>query len=196
LGIGLRAVTTRRKRIVVLHEVANPAWRWVSHQVPEVDWQFVYAPAASGTVANRIGRLGAALRASHAGRNADLVISFGAGLGGALELGRRMLRVKTPHVCYYLNFDHLPDGLRRERQARLFKSIDRFVVSASVERDLYARHFGIDPARIDVILWGVNAPVASEMEPPYSDYVCAVGGNARAPICRSSSSPGRRTLLR
>ena len=147
--------------------------------MPEYDWQFVHAPAASGTIANRVARLGAALNASHAGRSADLVISFGAGLGGALELGRRMLGVKAPHICYYLNFDHLPHGLRRERQARLYKSIDRFVVSATVERDIYAGHFGIDPARIDVILWGVNAPVASDMAPPFADYVCAVGGNAR-----------------
>ncbi len=172
-------VATLRKRIVILHEIADPAWRWVSQHMPEYDWQFVRAPAASGTVANRIARLGAALQASCAGRTADLVISFGAGLGGALELGRHMLRVKAPHVCYYLNFDHLPVGLRRGRQARLYKTINCFVVSATVERDIYAAHFGIDPARINVILWGVNAPIASDMPPPHSDYVCAVGGNAR-----------------
>jgi hypothetical protein len=175
----LSIVAIQRKRIVVLHEVADPAWRWVSHWMPEFDWQFVYAPAATGTVANRIVRLGAALRASHVGRAANLCISFGAGLGGAFELGRRLLKVRTPHVCYYLNFDRLPDGLRRERQARLYSTIDRFVVSATVERDIYATHFGIDPARIDVILWGVNAPVPSDMPPPHTSYVCAVGGNAR-----------------
>lgn len=169
----------RPKRIIVLHEVGNPEWRWVSHHMPEFDWQFVRAPGADGTVANRIARLRAALGAAWAGRRADLMISFGAGLGGALELARWTVGVSAKHACYYLNFDHLPAGLRRERQARLYRTIDHFVVSAAVEKRLYADHFGIDPAKIDVILWGVNAPVASDMRPVTKDYVCAVGGNAR-----------------
>ena len=172
-------VHSRRKSIVVLHEIANPQWRWVSHHLPEYDWQFVYAPPADGRVGNRIARLRAALRVALNARSADLCISFGAGLGSALELARQLTWVRTKHVCYYINFDHLPAGLRRDRQARLFSTIDRFVVSATVERQIYAAHFGIDPSRIDVILWGVNAPVASDMTAPYSDYVCAVGGNAR-----------------
>ena len=172
-------VATPRKRIIVLHEVADPAWRWVSHHLPEYHWQFVHAPAASGTVVNRVARLRAAVRVARAGGAANLVVSFGAGLGGALELGRRLLGITTPHVCYYLNFDHLPTGFRRERQAKLYRTIDRFVVSATVERDIYAVHFGIDPSKIDVILWGVNAPVASDIALPCPDYVCAVGGNAR-----------------
>ena len=139
------AVATPRKRIIVLHEVADPAWRWISHHMPEFDWQFVHAPAASGTLGNRLARLRAAVKVARTGRHADLVVSFGAGLGGALELVRRLRRVTTPHVCYYLNFDHLPEGFRRERQAKLYRTIDRFVVSATVERGIYARHFGIDP---------------------------------------------------
>jgi hypothetical protein len=168
-----------QKRIVVLHEIDNPEWRWVSHHMPEFDWQFVRAPAATGTIGNRIARLRAALQVAWAGRRADLVISFGAGLGAALELARKLVRLSVPHACYYINFDHLPEGIRRQRQARLYRSINRFVVSATVEKRLYSEHFGIDPARIDVILWGVNPPVASTMTAPHADYVCAVGGNAR-----------------
>ncbi len=169
----------RRRRIVVLHEIADPGWRWVSHHMPDYEWTFVLAPPAAGSLRKRLARLNAALQVARAGRHADLLISFGAGLGAALELARQIARVDTPHACYYLNFDKLPRGLRRMRQARLFRTIDHVVVSAAAEKRLYADHFGIDPARIDVLLWGVAAPVASDMQLPAGDYVCAVGGNAR-----------------
>jgi glycosyltransferase involved in cell wall biosynthesis len=50
-----------------------------------------------------------------------------------------------------------------------------------MERMVYADYFGLDPARIEVALWGVRPP---ELEPPDSplergEYVCAMGGNAR-----------------
>ncbi|MBT2187708.1 glycosyltransferase family 4 protein [Sphingobium nicotianae] len=169
----------KRRRIVVLHEIADPDWRWITHHMPEIDWLLVRAPWAAGGVRNRLARLATAFRAAWAGRRADLLVSLGPGLGSALELARRGLRVRTPHVSYYLNFDRLPQGRTRGRQALSYRTIDRLVVSSSVERDLYAAHFGLDAARIDVVLWGVNAPEASDMIPEGAPYVCAVGGNAR-----------------
>lgn len=168
-----------RKRIVVLCETSNPEWRWISAKLPEYDWEFVRAPGPTGTIANRIQRLGAAFRAALLGRHADLLITFGLGLGGALEIARSALRVRTRHACYFLNFDTLPTGSKRLRQTRACRNIDRFVVSATAEKALYSAHFAIDPERIDVILWGVSAPVASELRPVDVDYICAVGGNAR-----------------
>ena len=167
------------KRIVALHEIPDPAWRWVSHHMPEYDWQFVFAPPATGHPLNRLKRQMAAFRAARLARSADLMVSFGAGLGSVLEIARRTLGVKAHHCCYYLNFDKLPHGFTRRRQAPLYRTIDRFVVSSTMERALYAHHFGIDPARIDVILWGVNPPEVADMRLVEGDYVCAVGGNAR-----------------
>ncbi len=171
--------SVKRQKIVLLHEVTNPEWRWVSDQMPEVDWILVRAPGATGGLGNRIGRLVAAMRALWDARDADMVISIGAGLGAALELARKLTRIARYHLCYYINFDHLPTGITHARQSRLYRTIDRFVVSSHVEKQLYADHFGIDPARIDVILWGVNPPVASAFQASNDAYVCAVGGNAR-----------------
>ena len=167
-----------RKRIVVLHD-GGEHWRWIAHHMPDVDWCFVAAPAGSGAIRNRGARIAATFRAARMAHKADLILSFDAGLAALLELARRALRVRTPHVSYFLNFDRLPTGLRQVRQARLFRTVNRFTVSSTMERQLYANHFGIDPARIDVLLWGVNAPVASDARPTGADYVCAVGGNAR-----------------
>ena len=84
-----------------------------------------------------------------------------------------------PLVSYYFNFDRLRSGLKQKRQAILFGKVDRFVVSSTIERSLYSRHFGIDPAKFDFIHWGVNAPVASDFRAGPHDYICAVGGNSR-----------------
>jgi glycosyltransferase involved in cell wall biosynthesis len=167
------------KRIVALHEITDPAWRWVSRHMPEYEWQFVFAPPATGSVGNRVKRQMAGLRAARLGRSADLVISFGAGLASVLEFGRRALGVKMPHCCYFLNYDRLPQGFTRARQRRAYRNVDRFVVSSGVERLLYTDHFDLDPKKFDVILWGVNPPEVSEGRMIEGDYVCAVGGNAR-----------------
>ena len=167
------------KRIVALHEITDPAWRWISHHMPEYDWQFVFAPPATGGVLNRVKRQMAGLRAAQLASSADLAISFGAGLASVLEFGRRVRAVKTPHCCYFLNYDRLPHGFTRTRQARAYKSVDRFVVSSTMEHLLYTEHFNLDPKRFDVILWGVNPPEVSNERLVDGDYVCAVGGNAR-----------------
>lgn len=169
----------KRKRIVVLHEIPDAGWRWVAHHLPDYEWTFVFAPPPTGALANRIKRQQAGLRAAWLARSADLVLSFGAGLASVLEIGRRLCQVRTPHCCYYLNFDRLPQGVTLARQAPLYRRIDRFVVSSTMERMLYARHFGIDPARIDVILWGVNPPEVADRRIVEGDYICAVGGNSR-----------------
>ena len=167
------------KRIVILHESVDPQWRWVAHHMPEFAWSFVNAPPARGGIWNRVRRQLAGLRAARLAREADLVLTFGAGLTSVLEIARKLLRVTTPHCSYFLNFDRLPTGSTLRRQAPLFRGVERIVVSSTMERALYAGHFGIDPARIDVLLWGVNAPDVSDKHLAKGDYVCAVGGNSR-----------------
>jgi glycosyltransferase involved in cell wall biosynthesis len=173
------ATRTQPPRIVVFHDSANPHWRWVSHHMPEYEWAFVQAPSAGGGLRNRIGRLQAAVKAAWMSRGADLVITFDEGLCSALELARLPLGRLPPHICYYFNFDHLPTGFKQRRQAFFFRRVGRFVVSSRAECMIYSDHFGIDRERFDFILWGVNAPVVSNMQTGSRPYVCAVGGNAR-----------------
>jgi glycosyltransferase involved in cell wall biosynthesis len=168
-----------RPHVVVLHESSRTDWRWIAHHLPEMDWTFVRAPASTSRLTNRVAILAAALRAATRARKADLFVSMGPGLGSAGEIARRFGRVRTPHICYYLNFPHLPLGARRARQSRTYRTIDRIVVSSSIERDVYARHFALDAARIDVVLWGTNPPEVADQGPGGPPYVCAVGGNAR-----------------
>ena len=65
--------------------------------------------------------------------------------------------------------------------ASTFTQVDRFVTYSTLERSLYADYFGIDPARIDVVLWGVGQPPVDSSKAPLEpgDYICALGGNAR-----------------
>lgn len=169
----------RKAQILLFHEPGDPQWSWISKHMPEVDWRFVPAPAHGSGPVSSILRLAAALRAAWLARRADLAISIGAGLGSALELARKALRVRTSHVLYYLNFDRLPEGAKRARMAHTYRSIERLVVSSTVEKKLYAEHFGVDPARIDVVLWGVNAPPSAGAQSGGAPYVCSVGGNSR-----------------
>jgi glycosyltransferase involved in cell wall biosynthesis len=65
--------------------------------------------------------------------------------------------------------------------ASAFAQVDRFIVYSTMERSLYADYFGIDPQRIDVVLWGVGPPLVDPADVPLErgDYICSVGGNAR-----------------
>jgi len=168
-----------RPRVVVLHESTRPDWHWITHHMPEVDWELVHAPTSRGKISDRIGTLAAAMRAAWAARRGALVVSLGPGVGSALEIARRLLRVRTPHVTYFLNFTDLPRGASLARFSLTYRTIDHLVVSATAERQIYAEHFGLDPRRIDVVLWGVNAPECADTLQDGAPYVCAVGGNAR-----------------
>lgn len=167
------------KRIVVLHDNANPEWRWIAHHLPEFTWEFVQAPVADGGTGNKLARLRAAWKAARLSRNADLLLTFDEGLCSALAIARMVQGKGPPLVSYYFNFDRLPTGSKRKRQSVLFRQVDRFVVSSTMERTLYAEHFGIDRAKFDFLHWGVNPPEASALDTGYQPYVCAVGGNAR-----------------
>jgi glycosyltransferase involved in cell wall biosynthesis len=170
---------TGAKRIVVLHDNANPEWRWVAHHLHEFQWEFIQAPVASGGWRNKIERLRVAWNAAKQSHRADLLLTFDEGLCAALVLARIAMGKGPPLVSYYFNFDRLRGGMKQARQSFLFRKVDRFVVSSTVERTLYSVHFGIDPARFDFIHWGVKAPVASDFRVGVQDYVCAVGGNSR-----------------
>jgi glycosyltransferase involved in cell wall biosynthesis len=87
----------------------------------------------------------------------------------------------TPHLVFSFNFTELPAPRRRAMMARAFRRIDRFTVFSSMERDLYARVFELDPQRIDVLHWAVHPYRKDQLARPVSDphYLCAVGSQGR-----------------
>jgi glycosyltransferase involved in cell wall biosynthesis len=91
------------------------------------------------------------------------------------------LGVTVEHVAYSFNYPQLPRGLKRTMMTKAFRNVSRFVVYSSMERELYARYFGIPLEKIDVILWGVGKPPVETPDTPIEqgDYICALGGNAR-----------------
>ncbi|MEO8297509.1 MAG: glycosyltransferase [Burkholderiales bacterium] len=98
-----------------------------------------------------------------------------AALAGGQALNERF------HLAFSFNFTHLPHGLRRRVMAKAFQRVHRFTVSSTLERELYARVFDIDPARIDMLHWSVQPYDGATLAPvvPEKGYICAVGSQAR-----------------
>lgn len=89
-------------------------------------------------------------------------------------------RTSVKHIAYAFNFYDLPMGTKRKLQTLVYKNVNYFVVHSHVEKDLYSKHFRIPSNRIDVQLWWMEKPEFSPSEPlEKSDYICAIGGNAR-----------------
>ena len=114
-------------------------------------------------------------------QHAKLLISQDARMTYRCAQSARLQKARVPHLAWGFNFTTLPRGLYRRLMASVFTDVDRFVAYSSLERSLYADYFRIDPARIDVLLWGVAQPLVEPADTPIEsgDYICAVGGNAR-----------------
>jgi glycosyltransferase involved in cell wall biosynthesis len=150
-----------------------PDWHHVSTQAMRRRWKVGGTWEARWRAAAEARRLLASHRGpnilvSHGPRPATYWGWFG---GGALDA----------HDVYSFNFTDLPTGIRRRAAARAFRSVTRFVVSSSWERELYAEYFDIPISRIVFQHWGVQAPpVAADasrlIEGP---YLCALGSQAR-----------------
>ncbi len=93
----------------------------------------------------------------------------------------RMRKVDIPHVAWGFNFSSLPRRPARRLMSLAFARVDRLIVYSTMERSLYADYFGIDPDRIDVVLWGIGPPEAEPDDIPLEagPYISALGGNGR-----------------
>ena len=112
---------------------------------------------------------------------ASLLFSIEPKITARCAIGMRIRRVQTPHIAWSFNFSTLPRGLTHRLMTAAFKDVDRFIVHSTIERQIYADYFDIEPERIDVLLWGVGEPQAESPAMPFQpgDYICAVGGNGR-----------------
>ncbi|MEN9904617.1 MAG: hypothetical protein RLZZ555_1182 [Pseudomonadota bacterium] len=173
------------------HSHLSPQWRWLEprldsaalswsqhsslqqprlHDIPLLGTRLARLLAAQSAVA-QASATDRALLVSHGPRPAWY----------AARLAQWRGRGDLPHLAFSFNFTELPGGWIRREMARAFASIDRFTVFSSLERKLYADYFDLDPARIDMLHWGVQPPEAATLpRPPVSGrYVCAVGSQGR-----------------
>ncbi|WP_404787827.1 glycosyltransferase [Altericista sp. CCNU0014] len=108
--------------------------------------------------------------------NAKLLISQEAELTFWCAFFSKILGNPTEHVAVAFNYPFLPNALRRIAMTACFDAVSHFVVSSTVEKQLYREYFKIPPARIEVQLWKMGEiyyepQAALETE----DYICAIG---------------------
>ncbi|MBJ6123113.1 glycosyltransferase [Sphingomonas mollis] len=170
-----------KKPVVSLIREGAPGWRWLADRIDAVDWHFHDIPQQrTGSRGEKLARLARSLKAVFAARHSDLILSFGPGNAAAIELARRILRVSVPHANYFFNYTPLPPPAQSASRGKLLADIGLLVVSAESERTQYAQHFGLNPAILETVLWGVGMPVVdTAYTVPAGPYVCSIGGNNR-----------------
>ena len=174
-----------RERPLVLNfsKYGGNSWKWFDGQI-DADFTHVY-PAAGNFLERWIrrpplSRYRAVLQAAWRSRSVDLIISHSPDITAWTELARRGLGARSPHLAFSFNFTRLPEGGLSKLMATAFRTVDRFVVFSTMERDLYSRTFGIPPERIEMIYWGVGAPSVTSLPTGVGpDFISAVGGEGR-----------------
>jgi glycosyltransferase involved in cell wall biosynthesis len=165
--------------VVVSSESTNPAWRWIAMHFQNIDWSF-YHPNQGKAFFIPILRALAALQAVIKCAKYDILVSHGPYMAFYCAIFKWCLRISTPHIVYSFNFAELPTGTALKRMQFAFKKIDKLVVSSRMEIQLYSEYFKIPAKNIDFVRWGVRYPVFNNsLRNINSDYICAVGGNAR-----------------
>jgi glycosyltransferase involved in cell wall biosynthesis len=182
-------MTASPLRIACVTEKQDPDWAWLQGKIAwrrPLEWT-IFRSGPRGPIDRvlkrpLIGRLtaGVALRSGARGGAFDLIVTHlpyvaawmsdlvGDNAGGAKRL------------AFAFNFTDIPAGPQQTRMRRSFERIDRFAVFSTLERSLYARHFGIPQDRIDLVLWGANPPLEEPGPRAIAEpYVVALGGEAR-----------------
>lgn len=170
-----------RPTILNVSQIPNPEWRWLDGKIA-ADFQHVSARPRNWLEAKVrkpfLARYRAAIEAARKVDSVDLLVTHAPAMTAWTEFF--CSRRRTPHLAFSFNFTQLPTGAMLRFMRATLPNVDRFVVFSSMERELYARTFGVDPARIDVVYWGVQPPALPEGDPVVTgDYVCAVGGEGR-----------------
>ena len=183
----IRETTSNQPLIVCTSIITDPAWKWFAPRFRQTRWEF-FGVKPRNWLERTIKRPAlahwrACWESMKTARRQDaaLVFSHDARITFRCALSARLQKARTPHVAWGFNFTTLPRGVHRSLMVSAFTQVDRFVAYSSLERSLYADYFRIDPARIDVLLWGVGKPPVEPADTPFEpgDYICAVGGNAR-----------------
>jgi glycosyltransferase involved in cell wall biosynthesis len=182
-------MTVTPLRIACVTEKPDPGWRWLEGKVAwrrPLSWTY-FRSGPKGPIDRLLkrpltGRLsaGIALRAAARRGAFDLIVThlpflaaWMSDLVGQDDGGARRL-------AFAFNFTDIPAGAQAARMRRSFARIDDFAVFSTLERELYAKHFGIPEDRIDLVLWGANPPLDAPGSRTIPEpYVVALGGEAR-----------------
>jgi glycosyltransferase involved in cell wall biosynthesis len=174
--------------VVCCAEMADPSWRWLEASFAEAEVRFEFARcipkyALEKRLPFNLARLRGSLEAVQLARRvkATAIVAHGPTLAAWCALFARALGLEAPIVAHAFNFSALPSPLKRPVFSMALSRIDRFVVFSTVERELYAKTFGIPTDRFDFVPWGVQPPEVDAPGTPLEqgDYVSAIGGNAR-----------------
>jgi glycosyltransferase involved in cell wall biosynthesis len=165
--------------VVISGESTKPSWRWIAKYNSDIDWLF-FRPQADHAVMLPWFRLWASIKAVLKAAKSDVLVSHGPYMAFYCALLQWCFRIRTPHICYSFNFSQLPSGFTLKRMQFAFAKMDKLVVSSQMEIALYAEYIKIPAEKFDFVRWGVSRPEFNNVQPKISsDYICAVGGNAR-----------------
>lgn len=183
-------------RIANVHD-GDPGWNWIEplyQGSPDLAWHSI-STRRSRLLAKLPGphwgrvRAGLALRILVSAGDIDLIVSHGPYTSFYAEAVGRGRASKVRHVAFAFNFTDIPTGSRLRAMSRAFSRVDKFFVYSTMERDLYADVFGIEPDRFTFVRWGVAPPI-TEARPKETEgpYVAALGGEARdyATLCEAA----------
>lgn len=161
-------------------------WNWLAHAFPQYRWLHrtcwghplpLWVPRHALWV-----RMHAAIQAASDCRGTpSVLVSHGPIPASYGATAAARLCPETPHLVYAFNFTELPTGLRHRWMRLAFKSVDKFTVFSSMERQLYARHFDLPIERFDMLPWSAR-PLAVDRQAPalvQGDYICAIGSQGR-----------------
>jgi glycosyltransferase involved in cell wall biosynthesis len=176
---------------IINHSHLDPSWYWLEHltKIPECRWHHFSSLSQSsmakiplmGTYSSRLLAAHNAVKLATMQPN-PLVVSHGPRPGYyAARLTQFKKRTDIPHLIFSFNFTSLPSDRHRKAMSQAYSVISRFTVFSTMEKQLYANYFNIDPARIDILHWGVQSADRSKLPaPPVSGrYICAVGSQGR-----------------
>ncbi len=179
---------TQQANVVCCTMNDNADQRWFCDQIEsdQISWYFTYRKPL-GLLGKLIKRPNLqkiyssfwAVKMAKA-KNADLLISHEAELTFWCAFFSRVLRVKVEHIAFAFNYPFQPSRLRRFLMTQVLDSVNRFVVSSSIEKQLYQQYFKLPADRIEVQLWKMgHIDYAPEQPIELGDYICAVGQYGR-----------------
>ncbi len=177
-----------KKKIVC----ASPYFRtrsniWYSADFPEYEWDLCYPIHKKGIKSfigiynfSRISKIKQAVEVAMTCRGSTVLAII---IDEKLTFWSLLFMPKTlkfPVISWSFNYHTLPCGLRYRLMRRVFQKIDLFIVHSTFDKRRYAKHFDLDPDKIDVLLWGMPKPKVDEQSRfVEKDYLCALGENAR-----------------
>ena len=174
--------------MVCCTEYNEPGWRWIEPNLADMDVKFLFVSCVPRNIVEKKGpvnlsrirgsfeavllarRMGAQALVAHLPRPAAWCAFMARAFG-----------LKIPIVAHVFNFPVLPRLVWRPLFSLALSRVDRFVVHSTLEKQVYAKFFGLPVDKFDVVLWGVRPPEVESAEVPLEtgDYISVIGQYCR-----------------